>query len=113
MASDAIQAIALYGKGDFKFEEFPEVFSKMFEYLWEGVKRLGKLKFIDLSSSRNFIRTPDFSGVPGLVELKLSGGVAFIILYRYLQGLLCRKTVNETSTKRKEDEGINLLIHCG
>nr|XP_023929586.1 TMV resistance protein N-like [Quercus suber] len=130
MASEAIQAIALYGKGDFKFEEFPEVFSKMsnlrlliiddlhipkipnalnfapnnlkhlswnlnsslkclpssfqpkelvqlnlrcseFEYLWEGVKHLGKLKFIDLSSSVNLIRTPDFSGVPGLVELKL------------------------------------------
>nr|POE89311.1 hypothetical protein CFP56_76105 [Quercus suber] len=41
------------------------------------------------------------------------GGVAFTILYRHLQGLLCRKTVDETSTKRKEDEGINLLIHCG
>nr|XP_023929585.1 disease resistance-like protein DSC1 [Quercus suber] len=34
-----------------------------------------------------------------------SGGVAFTILYRHLQGLLCRKTVDETSTKRKEDEG--------
>ncbi|XP_030963415.1 disease resistance protein RPP2B-like isoform X1 [Quercus lobata] len=45
-----------------------------------------------------------------------SGGVAFTILYRFLQGLLCQKTVNETSTKRKEDEGesiteFQIIIH--
>nr|XP_023910806.1 disease resistance protein TAO1-like [Quercus suber] len=32
-----------------------------------------------------------------------SGGVAFTILKRYLQGLLCEKTGYETATKRKED----------
>ncbi|KAL0009061.1 hypothetical protein SO802_010563 [Lithocarpus litseifolius] len=129
MASEAIQAIALYQNENFKFEEFEEfleVFSKMSnlrlliidgwripnalnfapnnlkcllyqgyflkclpscfqpkelvhlnlclsrcEYLWEGVKRLGKLKFIDLSFSKNLIRTPDFSEVPRLVQLKV------------------------------------------
>ncbi|KAF3963561.1 hypothetical protein CMV_012068 [Castanea mollissima] len=30
-------------------------------------------------------------------------GVAFTILYRFLEGLLCHKTVYGTSTKRKED----------
>ncbi|XP_030963404.1 TMV resistance protein N-like isoform X1 [Quercus lobata] len=128
MALEAIQAIALPWKRNFKFEEFPEVFLKMsnlrlliingfdipdaldfapnslkylsldysslkclpssfqpkelvhldlpfskFEYLWEGEKRLGKLKFIDLSFSTNLIRTPDFFGVPRLVQLKLGG----------------------------------------
>ncbi|XP_050242704.1 inactive disease resistance protein RPS4-like [Quercus robur] len=32
-----------------------------------------------------------------------SGGVAFSILKRYLQGLFCEKTGYETATKRKED----------
>ncbi|KAK9985342.1 hypothetical protein SO802_030293 [Lithocarpus litseifolius] len=32
-----------------------------------------------------------------------SGGVAFTILNRYLQGLFCQKTGYETATKRKED----------
>uniref|UniRef100_A0A7N2L3S8 ADP-ribosyl cyclase/cyclic ADP-ribose hydrolase n=1 Tax=Quercus lobata TaxID=97700 RepID=A0A7N2L3S8_QUELO len=177
------------------------------KYLWEGVKILGKLKYINISSS-NLIRTPDFSGIPSLEkgimkslsELRLSwtaikelpptsmkclsslkyltlsginfvtlpvsisqlshlealdfshcvklrsvpelpasvtyikaegctsleplpallrqsslsrppsqsydessGGVAFTILNRYLQRLLCRKTGYETSPKRKED----------
>nr|XP_023893288.1 TMV resistance protein N-like [Quercus suber] len=43
-----------------------------FEFLWEGVMVLAKLKFIDLSHSENLIRTPDFSGVPILEELNLS-----------------------------------------
>ncbi|KAL0010293.1 hypothetical protein SO802_005401 [Lithocarpus litseifolius] len=43
-----------------------------FEFLWEGVMVLAKLKFIDLSHSENLIRTPDFSGVPMLEELNLS-----------------------------------------
>ena len=33
---------------------------------------MGKLKFIDLGGSSKLIRTPDFSGVPRLVQLKLS-----------------------------------------
>ncbi|KAK9993257.1 hypothetical protein SO802_022960 [Lithocarpus litseifolius] len=137
MATNAIEAIVVtYGEVDFNFEEFPEVFSKMynlrlliisklhvqnalslvpndlrhlvvpnnlrylswsfcplkcfpssfkpkelvqidlrqskFEYLWKGVMRSVKLKFIDLSESENLIRTPDFSGVPRLEGLKLS-----------------------------------------
>uniref|UniRef100_A0A7N2MFS5 ADP-ribosyl cyclase/cyclic ADP-ribose hydrolase n=2 Tax=Quercus lobata TaxID=97700 RepID=A0A7N2MFS5_QUELO len=43
-----------------------------FEYLWEGVMRSVNLKFIDLSHSKNLIRTPDFSGVPILEGLNLS-----------------------------------------
>ncbi|XP_030968544.1 TMV resistance protein N-like isoform X3 [Quercus lobata] len=43
-----------------------------FEFLWEGVMVLAKLKFIDLSHSENLIRIPDFSGVPILEELNLS-----------------------------------------
>ncbi|XP_065628506.1 disease resistance protein RML1A [Quercus suber] len=42
------------------------------EYLWEGVMLSSKLKIIDLSSSFDLIRTPDFSGVPILEKLDLS-----------------------------------------
>uniref|UniRef100_A0A7N2M7Q0 Uncharacterized protein n=1 Tax=Quercus lobata TaxID=97700 RepID=A0A7N2M7Q0_QUELO len=45
-------------------------FSKC-EYPWEGAKCLGKLKSINLSFSKNLIRTPDFSGVTRLEILGL------------------------------------------
>ncbi|KAF3972280.1 hypothetical protein CMV_004193 [Castanea mollissima] len=91
--------------------EFIQHFSK-FEYLWE--EHSVKLKFIDLSCSKNLIGTPDFSA---LVKLSSSSKplsqsclydesnseLAFTILYRYLQGLLSCKTNYETCTKRKED----------
>ncbi|XP_050253014.1 disease resistance protein RUN1-like [Quercus robur] len=51
------------------------------EYLWEGVMLSAKLKFIDLSDSRNLIRTPDFSGVPILEEINLSGCVSLVKIH--------------------------------
>ncbi|CAN6543610.1 unnamed protein product [Malus baccata var. baccata] len=41
--------------------------------LWDGIKRLGKLKSIDLSYSHNLTRTPDFTGIQNLEELVLEG----------------------------------------
>ncbi|KAM0014956.1 putative TIR domain, P-loop containing nucleoside triphosphate hydrolase [Helianthus debilis subsp. tardiflorus] len=40
--------------------------------LWEGCKSLPKLKILDLRSSRNLIKTPDFEGLPCLERLILS-----------------------------------------
>ncbi|XP_030925609.1 TMV resistance protein N-like [Quercus lobata] len=42
-----------------------------FEYLWDGVMRSVNLKFIDLSCSKNLIRTSDLSGAPRLERLNL------------------------------------------
>uniref|UniRef100_A0A7N2MG43 ADP-ribosyl cyclase/cyclic ADP-ribose hydrolase n=1 Tax=Quercus lobata TaxID=97700 RepID=A0A7N2MG43_QUELO len=42
------------------------------EYLCEGVMQSDNLKYMDLSYSKNLIRTPDFSGVPILEVLNLS-----------------------------------------
>ncbi|KAK4562074.1 hypothetical protein RGQ29_004798 [Quercus rubra] len=41
------------------------------EYLWEGIKYLDKLKFIDLRFSKKLIWTPEFSGCPSLERLYL------------------------------------------
>ncbi|MFS7959041.1 putative leucine-rich repeat domain superfamily [Helianthus anomalus] len=47
-------------------------FSKQKE-LWHGNKHLPNLKILDLSASKNLIRTPDFDGLPCLERLILSG----------------------------------------
>ncbi|XP_048430265.1 disease resistance protein RPV1-like [Pyrus x bretschneideri] len=43
------------------------------DHLWDGIKRLGKLKSIDLSYSDNLTRTPDFTGIQNLEKLVLEG----------------------------------------
>ncbi|KAM1686237.1 hypothetical protein TB1_033406 [Malus domestica] len=43
------------------------------DHLWDGIKRLGKLKSIDLSYSHNLTRTPDFTGTQNLEKLVLEG----------------------------------------
>ncbi|CAN6543612.1 unnamed protein product [Malus baccata var. baccata] len=43
------------------------------DHLWDGIKRLGKLRSIDLSYSHNLTTTPDFTGVQNLEELVLQG----------------------------------------
>ncbi|MED6146305.1 hypothetical protein PIB30_033304 [Stylosanthes scabra] len=43
------------------------------ERVWHGKKFLEKLKYLDLSNSRNLKQTPDFSGVPNLETLNLQG----------------------------------------
>ncbi|KAI9079565.1 hypothetical protein K1719_038469 [Acacia pycnantha] len=40
--------------------------------LWNGIKSMNHLKFIDLRGSRNFTETPDFSNVQSLEHLRLS-----------------------------------------
>ncbi|KAJ0896092.1 putative TIR domain, P-loop containing nucleoside triphosphate hydrolase [Helianthus annuus] len=42
------------------------------EKLWEGCKHLPNLKILDLTDSKNLIRTPDFKGLPCLERLILS-----------------------------------------
>ncbi|KAJ0545043.1 putative leucine-rich repeat domain superfamily [Helianthus annuus] len=41
--------------------------------LWHGYKSLPNLKFLNLSNSRNLIKTPDFEGLPCLERLILVG----------------------------------------
>ncbi|CAJ1950185.1 unnamed protein product [Sphenostylis stenocarpa] len=43
------------------------------EQLWHGTKLLEKLKFINLSFSKNLKQSPDFVGVPNLESLVLEG----------------------------------------
>ncbi|XP_027907787.1 TMV resistance protein N-like isoform X1 [Vigna unguiculata] len=43
------------------------------EQLWHGTKLLDKLKFINLSFSKNLKQSPDFVGVPNLESLVLEG----------------------------------------
>ncbi|KAM1133198.1 hypothetical protein ACFX19_043181 [Malus domestica] len=43
------------------------------DHLWDGIKRLGKLKSIDLSYSHNLTRTPDFTSIQNLEKLVLEG----------------------------------------
>ncbi|KAM1118196.1 hypothetical protein FF1_042454 [Malus domestica] len=43
------------------------------DHLWDGIKRLDKLKSIDLSYSHNLTRTPDFTSIQNLEKLVLEG----------------------------------------
>ncbi|KAI9126587.1 hypothetical protein K1719_002183 [Acacia pycnantha] len=46
--------------------------------LWNGIKSMNHLKFINLSNSRNFTETPDFSNVQSLEHLYLSWCVTLV-----------------------------------
>ncbi|XP_061361224.1 TMV resistance protein N-like [Gastrolobium bilobum] len=43
------------------------------EQLWQGIKFMEKLKYLNLTFSKNLKRLPDFSGVPNLETLVLKG----------------------------------------
>ncbi|KAH0764474.1 hypothetical protein KY285_000345 [Solanum tuberosum] len=47
-------------------------FSLALHHLWTGTKHLPSLTTLDLSYSRNLVRTPDFTGMPNLEYLNLS-----------------------------------------
>ncbi|KAI9079554.1 hypothetical protein K1719_038458 [Acacia pycnantha] len=49
-----------------------EMHSSNMKQLWNGVKSMNQLKFIDLQGSRKFTETPDFSNVQSLEHLRLS-----------------------------------------
>ncbi|KAL4605164.1 hypothetical protein ACB092_09G009500 [Castanea dentata] len=59
------------------------------EYLWEGAKCLGNLRYINLSYSWFLIWTPDFSGVPRLEVLDLSWCSNLVGLHPSM-GQLCK-----------------------
>ncbi|KAM1151286.1 hypothetical protein EV1_033737 [Malus domestica] len=61
--------------------------------LWDGIKRLGKLKSIDLSYSHNLTRTPDFTGIQNLEELEMPSSVIRRSLEEIdLSGIALRET---------------------
>ncbi|KDP25807.1 hypothetical protein JCGZ_22529 [Jatropha curcas] len=43
------------------------------EQLWNGIKQFNNLKVMELSHSKNLIKTPDFRGIPNLEKLILEG----------------------------------------
>ncbi|WJX82949.1 hypothetical protein P8452_65650 [Trifolium repens] len=43
------------------------------EQLWQGIKFMEKLKYLNMAFSKNLKRLPDFSGVPNLEKLILKG----------------------------------------
>ncbi|PNX92725.1 disease resistance protein (TIR-NBS-LRR class) [Trifolium pratense] len=43
------------------------------QQLWQGIKFMEKLKYLDMAFSKNLNRLPDFSGVPNLEQLILKG----------------------------------------
>ncbi|KAK9987627.1 hypothetical protein SO802_027866 [Lithocarpus litseifolius] len=51
------------------------------EYLWEGIKYLDKLKYIDLSFSFKLTCTPEFSGCPSLERLYLVGCIKLVKIH--------------------------------
>ncbi|KAI9114546.1 hypothetical protein K1719_014244 [Acacia pycnantha] len=52
--------------------------------LWNGIKSMNHLKFIDLSGSLDFMETPDFSNVQSLGHLCLSGCTSLVKVHESL-----------------------------
>ncbi|CAL2276109.1 unnamed protein product [Prunus armeniaca] len=67
--------------------------------LWNGVKYIGNLKSLDLSFSRNLIRTPDFTGTPNLETFNVMGCTNLVEIHPSISVLKRLKTLN--------------LGHCG
>ncbi|KAK4278789.1 hypothetical protein QN277_016588 [Acacia crassicarpa] len=57
--------------------------SKM-KQLWNGIKSMNHLKFIDLSGSHDLTETPDFSNVQCLGHLCLSGCISLVTVHESL-----------------------------
>ncbi|CAI9272551.1 unnamed protein product [Lactuca saligna] len=49
------------------------MYSSSLVELWKGVKHLHNLKFIDCQESKKLTKTPNFTGIPNLERLELSG----------------------------------------
>ncbi|TQD70152.1 hypothetical protein C1H46_044314, partial [Malus baccata] len=73
------------------------------DHLWDGIKRLGKLKSIDLSYSRNLTRTPDFTSIQNLEKLvlesctnlaKIHSSIAFLGRLRILNLKDCKSIMS-------------------
>ncbi|XP_050946102.1 TMV resistance protein N-like isoform X3 [Cucumis melo] len=64
-----------------------ELPNSFIHYLWKGSKRLDRLKTVNLSDSQFISKTPDFSGVPNLERLILSGCVRLTKLHQSLGSL--------------------------
>nr|XP_023911807.1 TMV resistance protein N-like [Quercus suber] len=86
------------------------------EYLWEGVKFLGKLKYVHVDCS-NLIRTPDFSGIPSLEKLILFGCSRLVEIHpsigqlsrlSHLQLQLC-KSLTDLPSMSAEMESLTVL----
>uniref|UniRef100_A0A7N2MYZ4 Uncharacterized protein n=1 Tax=Quercus lobata TaxID=97700 RepID=A0A7N2MYZ4_QUELO len=87
------------------------------EYLWEGIKYLDKLKYIDLSGSEKLIWTPEFSG--SLERLRLGGCINLVEIHPSIGKLSrlivldlggCRSLINLPSMRSKMEslEVLNL-----
>ncbi|KAI9115543.1 hypothetical protein K1719_013212 [Acacia pycnantha] len=88
--------------------------------LWNGTPVLDKLKFIDLSHSKNLIETPDFSGVPNLESLILEGCTNLVKIHESMEHLKklvklnlkdCRNLVSFPINK--EMNSLEEFIHVG
>ncbi|KAG8639892.1 disease resistance protein RUN1 isoform X2 [Manihot esculenta] len=84
----------------YPFKSFPSTFqpNKLVELnmqhsklkqLWKAVKPLQLLKIIDLSFSKDLIKTPDFRDVPNLEVLKLQGCTSLVEVHKCI-GVLRR-----------------------
>ena len=78
------------------------------------------LRYIDLTDSKNLIRTPDFSGVPLLEELNLSGCVSLVEIHpsigqlsklRYLHMRKC-ESLTDLPSMSAEMESLEVLDLC-
>ncbi|KAI9071757.1 hypothetical protein K1719_046277 [Acacia pycnantha] len=96
--------------------EMPE--SKI-KQLWNGIKSMNHLKFIDTSGSPDFTETPDFSTVQSLQHLRLSRCASLVKVHeslgvlkelvevdlRYCENLNILPSKLETNSLRKLDLG--------
>ncbi|XP_073268900.1 disease resistance protein Roq1-like isoform X2 [Populus alba] len=76
-------------------------------YAWKGKLFLPKLKVLDLRHSRDLIRTPDFSGLPGLEKLILEDCIRLVQIQESicdLQRLLILNLRNCTSLMELPEE---------
>ncbi|KAL4588044.1 hypothetical protein LXL04_000922 [Taraxacum kok-saghyz] len=56
-------------------------------HVWDGFKIIKSLKILDLSCSRDLIKTPDFDGLPGLEILILRGCVSLVKIDKSIANL--------------------------
>ncbi|PRQ59010.1 putative winged helix-turn-helix DNA-binding domain, toll-like receptor [Rosa chinensis] len=64
------------------------------DHLWNGIKYLGKLKYINLSYSIDLRRTPDFTGIQNLEQLVLEGCVNLVKIHPSIAFLKRLKILN-------------------
>ncbi|PRQ59016.1 putative toll-like receptor, P-loop containing nucleoside triphosphate hydrolase [Rosa chinensis] len=64
------------------------------DHLWNGIKYLGKLKYINLSYSIDLRRTPDFTGIQNLEQLVLEGCTNLVKIHPSIAFLKRLKLLN-------------------